>query len=200
MYKKYFKRIFDILLSLLSIVILFPLIIIIYILILIDSGNPVIFKQVRVTLGKRNFEIYKFRTMKKEAEKQGILTTKNDVRITKIGGILRKTKLDELPQLFNILLGDMSFVGPRPDSIKEVRKYRKDWDDIFEVRAGLTDYASLKFFDLSEQLDKKQPYKDYIERILPEKIELRRKYIENMGFVEDIKIIFKTFIKFLKFI
>ncbi len=192
MYRKYFKRLFDIVFSLLGIVVLSPIMLIITLLIFMDSGTPIIYKQLRVTLHKKEFWIYKFRTMRVGADREGTLTIGNDKRVTKIGKFLRRTKLDEIPQLINIFLGDMSFVGPRPDAVEDLKYYKKDWDDIFQVRAGITDYASIYFYNLEIQLNKKSPHKDYIERILPQKIELRREYIKKLSFFEDLKIIVKT--------
>lgn len=198
MYEKYFKRIFDVLFSMFGIIILSPIILVVALLIFIDSGYPIIYKQKRVTMHKKIFLIFKFRTMKIGAEKEGVLTVGNDKRITKMGKILRKTKLDELPQLFNVLFGDMSFVGPRPETPKYVAHYQKNWQDIFKIRAGITDYASIHFSDESEHFNVNDPEKDYLERILPAKIILKKKYIQNISFLNDIKIILMTILKIFK--
>ncbi len=198
MYRKYFKRLFDIVFSLFGIIFLSPVMLMTALLILIDSGTPIIYKQLRITKDKKEFWIYKFRSMKVGADKEGTLTIGNDKRITRIGRFIRKTKLDEFPQFFNILFGDMSFVGPRPDAVEDLKYYKEEWNDIFQIRSGVTDYASLHFSDLGEQLCKAEPHRDYIERILPKKIELRREYIKNITFLGDIKIILMTILKVVK--
>ncbi|MGL5574629.1 sugar transferase [Cetobacterium sp.] len=190
------KRLFDLVLSICGILFLLPFFIIVSVLIKLDSDGDVIFKQTRVTKGGKEFKIFKFRTMRTDTEKQGQITIGADSRITSIGNFLRKTKLDELPQLFNIVMGDMSFVGPRPEVPKYVRMYTKDQRDILKVRAGITDYASIYFSNESEILGKqKDPEKFYIEKIMPYKIELNKKYIKEAGLIVDIKIIFLTVFK-----
>lgn len=190
------KRLFDLVLSICGILFLLPFFIIVSILIKLDSDGDIIFKQTRVTKGGKEFKIFKFRTMRPDTEKEGQITIGEDSRITSIGNFLRKTKLDELPQLFNIVIGDMSFVGPRPEVPKYVRMYTKDQKEILKVRAGITDYASIYFSNESEILGKqKEPEKFYIEKIMPYKIELNKKYIEEAGLITDIKIIFLTIFK-----
>lgn len=195
------KRLFDIVLSFGGILLLTPIFIVIFILIKLDSKGEVIFKQIRVTKDRKEFKIYKFRTMKLGSEKQGQITIGSDARITRVGKVLRKTKLDELPQLFNVLSGDMSFVGPRPEVPKYVKCYTKDQMEILSVRAGITDYASLYFLNESELLGKvKDPEKYYKEIIIPYKIELNKKYLKNIGVYTDIKIILLTILKILGFL
>lgn len=190
------KRLFDLVLSICGILFLLPFFIIVSILIKLDSDGDIIFKQTRVTKDGKEFKIFKFRTMRPNTEKQGQITIGADNRITSIGSFLRKTKLDELPQLFNIVMGDMSFVGPRPEVPKYVRMYTKDQKEILKVRAGITDYASIYFSNESEILGKeKEPEKFYIEKIMPYKIELNKKYIKEAGLITDIKIIFLTIFK-----
>lgn len=190
------KRLFDLVLSICGILFLLPFFIIISILIKLDSDGDIIFKQTRVTKDGKEFKIFKFRTMRQDTEKQGQITIGADNRITSIGNFLRKTKLDELPQLFNIVMGDMSFVGPRPEVPKYVRMYTADQKEILKVRAGITDYASIYFSNESEILGKqKDPEKFYIEKIMPYKIELNKKYIKEAGLIIDIKIIFLTVFK-----
>lgn len=190
------KRLFDLLLSILGIVFLLPFFIIVSILIKLDSDGDIIFRQTRVTKNGKEFKIFKFRTMRPDTEKQGQITIGADNRITSIGNFLRKTKLDELPQLFNIVIGDMSFVGPRPEVPKYIRMYTKDQKEILKVRAGITDYASIYFSNESEILgQQKDPEKFYIEKIMPYKIELNKKYIKEAGAITDIKIIFLTIFK-----
>lgn len=190
------KRLFDLVLAISGIMFLLPLFIIISILIKLDSEGDIIFKQIRVTKNGKEFKIFKFRTMKINTEKQGQITVGADSRITIIGKFLRKTKLDELPQLFNIVLGDMSFVGPRPEVPKYVNMYTEKQREILKVRAGITDYASIYFSNESEILGKqKEPERFYIEKIMPYKIELNKKYIQEAGLITDIKIIFLTVFK-----
>lgn len=190
------KRLFDLVLSICGILFLLPFFIIVSILIKLDSDGDIIFKQTRVTKDGKEFKIFKFRTMRPDTEKQGQITIGADNRITSIGNFLRKTKLDELPQLFNIVMGDMSFVGPRPEVPKYVRMYTKDQKEILKVRAGITDYASIYFSNESEILGKqKEPETFYIEKIMPYKIELNKKYIKEAGLTTDIKIIFLTIFK-----
>ena len=191
-----FKRCFDLFFSILGVIILLPFIIIIGILIKVTSDGPILFKQIRVTKDGELFNIYKFRTMKNNSEGNKQITVGNDSRITSIGKVLRKTKLDELPQLFNVIKGEMSLVGPRPEVPKYVELYTEEQKNILKVYAGITDYASIYFSNESELLGKaKNQDKYYIEKIMPYKIKLNQKYIENMGIMTDMKIIFLTIFK-----
>lgn len=194
----FLKRVFDIIASFCGIIILFPLIIIVSILIKITSKGPVLFKQIRVTKNGKLFKIYKFRTMKENSEGNKQITVGKDNRITGIGHILRKTKLDELPQLFNILKGEMSLVGPRPEVPKYVELYTDEQREILKVPAGITDYASIYFSNESELLGEvENPEEFYIKKIMPYKIELNKKYINEIGIMTDIKIIILTILKIL---
>ena len=194
----FLKRVFDIIVSFCGIIILFPLIIIVSILIKITSKGPVLFKQVRVTKNGKLFKIYKFRTMKENSEGNKQITVGKDNRITRIGHILRKTKLDELPQLFNVLKGEMSLVGPRPEVPKYVELYTDEQREILKVPAGITDYASIYFSNESELLGEvENPEEFYIKKIMPYKIELNKKYINEIGIMTDIKIIILTILKIL---
>ena len=194
----FLKRVFDIVASFCGIVILFPLIIIVSILIKITSKGPVLFKQVRVTKNGKLFKIYKFRTMRENSEGNKQITVGKDNRITGIGHILRKTKLDELPQLFNVLKGEMSLVGPRPEVPKYVELYTDEQREILKVPAGITDYASIYFSNESELLgEAENPEEFYIKKIMPYKIELNKKYINEIGIMTDIKIIILTILKIL---
>lgn len=194
----FLKRVFDIIASFCGIIILFPLIIIVSILIKITSKGPVLFKQVRVTKNGKLFKIYKFRTMKENSEGNKQITVGKDNRITGIGHILRKTKLDELPQLFNVLKGEMSLVGPRPEVPKYVELYTDEQREILKVPAGITDYASIYFSNESELLGEvENPEEFYIKKIMPYKIELNKKYINEIGIMTDIKIIILTILKIL---
>lgn len=195
------KRIFDIVMSLIGIIVLLPVMVIIAILIKSTSEGPILFKQTRVTKNGREFKIYKYRTMRENSEGNNQITVGNDSRITPIGKILRKTKLDEIPQLFNVLKGEMSLVGPRPEVPKYVNLYTENQRKILEVPAGITDYASIYFSNESELLGKvKDPDKFYIEKIMPYKIELNQKYIQNINIFEDVKIIILTILKIMKLI
>lgn len=190
----FIKRLFDILASLFGILVMAIPMIIISIAIKLDSKGPVFFKQKRVKKNNKDFTILKFRTMVVDAPKLGMaITVGDDPRITKVGKFLRKTKLDEFPQLFNVLVGDMSFVGPRPEVRKYVDMYSDSDRDILKIRPGITDLASIKYRDESEILDKSDnPEKTYVEEIMPNKIELNKKYIENINLLNDIKIILQT--------
>lgn len=195
------KKVFDFLTSSTSLVILSPLFLLISLLIWIDSGNPIFYKGERVGLNGKKFNILKFRTMVQNAEKIGASSTsEEDPRLTRIGKILRKYKLDEFPQLINILKGEMSFVGPRPEVVKFVNLYTEEEKKILKVKPGITDWASLKF-DNEGEIIKKSGIKDYDEAyaklIRPEKINLQLKYADNHSFWIDIEIIFKTIFKLI---
>lgn len=173
--------------------------IIIAILIKLDSKGPIFFKQVRVTKNGREFKIFKYRTMKVGSDKYSQITVGKDSRITKIGDFLRKYKLDEIPQLINVLIGDMSLVGPRPEVPKYVALYTKEQREILKVRAGITDYASIEFSNEKDILaNETDPEKAYIEKIMPRKIELNKKYLSEISVMTDIKIILLTIKKILK--
>ena len=193
------KRIFDTTLSLLGLIILLPFMLIIAILIKLDSKGPVFFKQIRVTKNGREFKIFKYRTMRVGSDKYSQITVGKDNRITKIGVFLRKYKLDEIPQLINVLIGDMSLVGPRPEVPKYVALYTDKQREILKVRAGITDYASIEFSDENDLLaSEEDPEKAYIEKVMPKKIDLNKKYISEISILTDIKIILLTIKKILK--
>ena len=193
------KRIFDIISSLLGLILLSPFMIIIAILIKFDSKGPIFFKQVRVTKNGREFKILKYRTMRVGSDKYSQITVGKDSRITKVGDFLRKYKLDEIPQLINVLLGDMSLVGPRPEVPKYVALYTEEQREILKVRAGITDYASIEFSNENDILaNEADPEKAYIEKIMPRKIELNKKYLSEISVMTDIKIILLTIKKILK--
>ena len=194
-----FKRIFDIIFSILILLILFIPIIIISIAIKLDSNGSVFYRQVRVTQYGKRFRIFKFRTMVTNADKIGTLVTvKSDARITKVGKFLRKYRLDEFPQIFNILIGDMSFVGTRPEVTKYVEKYSDYMYATLLLPAGLTSYSSIYYKDedeiISEHLKDNENIDDiYVNYILPDKMKYNIEYIERFSFLYDIKIMFKTF-------
>lgn len=188
------KRIFDLVFSLLGVLFLFPILFVIGLFIVIDSRGRIFYLQTRVGKNNKDFRLLKFRTMVTGAERNGLLTIgENDQRITRTGKWLRKYKLDELPQLINILKGDMSFVGPRPEVRKYVALYTPEQSAVLSVRPGLTDYASLAYINENEVLSAyPDPEKAYIEQVMPEKLQLNLKYIKEKGMITDLKIIFKT--------
>lgn len=194
------KRIFDIVASLCGLIILSPMLIIVAMCIKLDSKGPVFFKQKRVGKNKKIFEIYKFRTMVTDAEKLGKqITVGNDSRITRVGKFIRKCKLDEFPQLINVLKGEMSLVGPRPEVPRYVELYDEYEEQILLVQPGITDYASIEYRNENEILgNSSNPEETYIEEIMPTKIELNMKYIRNISIVEDIKLIVNTILAILK--
>lgn len=188
------KRSFDIVFSLLGLILLVPLLLIIAFLIKSESKGPIFFRQSRVGENNVDFKIFKFRTMYVGSDKKGLLTVGDrDPRVTKVGFFLRKYKLDELPQLINVLLGHMSFVGPRPEVRHYVNYYSEGYLNILSVKPGITDYASIYFRNEVELLKaSNDPENYYIDVILPKKITLNKKYIENKNLLIDIRIILKT--------
>ncbi|WP_372754904.1 sugar transferase [Mariniflexile sp.] len=191
------KRWFDVLFSIIGLIILAPFLLIIALIIKIDSKGPVFFVQGRVGKNNKDFNIFKFRTMRTQSETQGLLTLGNhDNRITKVGYFLRRYKIDEFPQLINILKGDMSFVGPRPELRYYVNFYSEDDMKIFVVRPGITGLASLKYRNEVELLKAaKDPESFFIKTIIPDKLKYNKKYIENRNFLFDLKLIFLTIVK-----
>ncbi len=193
------KRIFDFVFSFFAIVLLLPFYLLIALLIVLDSKGGVFYKQTRVGKGNKDFGLFKFRTMRKDAHKQGLLTVGGrDARITKVGYFLRKYKLDELPQFINIFFGDMSFVGPRPEVRKYVDMYNTQQLHVLDVKPGLTDYASIEYMDENDLLAQSdEPEKTYIEEIMPAKLEHNMRYIQDQGMITDLKIIFRTLSKII---
>jgi lipopolysaccharide/colanic/teichoic acid biosynthesis glycosyltransferase len=191
------KRTFDILGSLVGLVALAPFGLLIALAIKCNSRGPVFFRQVRMGRDFRPFCIYKFRTMVVNAPALGgQLTAGADPRITRVGAVLRKTKIDELPQFINVLIGDMSLVGPRPEVPKYVEMFADDYRDILSVRPGITDPASVKFRDEGEVLAAAaDPEAAYIEQILPEKIALAKQYIAHASLLYDLRIVFQTLLR-----
>lgn len=188
------KRAFDVVTALAGVLCLLPLLFVVGILIKLESNGPVLFRQERVGRRFRSFWIYKFRTMVQDApERGGSLTCGADPRITSIGRFLRKTKIDELPQLVNVLKGDMSIVGPRPEVPRYVECFRDDYELILTVRPGITDLASLKFRDEATLLGGVSDPEDmYVQSILPEKVELEKEYIRRASIWFDLTLIAKT--------
>ena len=191
------KRLFDLVFSVIGIILLSPILIVIAILIKLDSKGPILFIQGRVGKNNQDFNIYKFRTMRIQSDKKGLLTLGNhDSRITSIGYFLRRYKIDEFPQLINILKGDMSFVGPRPELRYYVNFYNKDDMKIFQVRPGITGLASLKYRNEVELLEAaKDPEEFFIKTIIPDKLKYNKEYISKQNFFFDLKLIGLTIIK-----
>ncbi len=188
------KNVSDFFVSFLALILLIPFFIFIAVAIIFTSGFPVFYLQKRVGRNWREFKVIKFRTMINNADKIDVnLSSSDDKRITTIGNFLRKFKLDELPQLINVLSGNMSIVGPRPEVHYYANYYRNDYSAILKVKPGISDYASIKFRNENELLNNKSDKENfYLQNILPEKIRLNKKYISEMSFLVDLKIIFKT--------
>ena len=193
------KRIFDIVVSLIILILFFPIGIIISLWILLESKGGVFYKQERIGKDGVPFKMFKFRSMRKDADKAGNLTVgMRDPRITRSGYFIRKYKLDEFPQFINVLKGDMSIVGPRPEVREYTDLYTEEQRKILSVKPGITDYASLEYFEENELLGQSaDPHRTYIEEIMPAKIELNMKYIKDPGIVRDLKIMWKTFLKII---
>lgn len=195
------KRIFDLFLTIPGIILLTPFFFIIAVWIKMDSEGPVFFRQARVGRYGKLFYIYKFRTMIVDAEEIGRqITVGDDFRITRSGRFLRKYKLDELPQLLNILFGEMSLVGPRPEVPKYVEKYPDDLRDlVLAVLPGITDFASVEFCNENEILARAvDPEKTYLEEVLPVKLDYCKKYVQERSFLVDLKLIAMTFHAIIK--
>jgi len=190
----------DIIVSLISIILLLPIFVVIAILIKLDTKGPIFYIQQRVGRDFKKFGLYKFRTMVANADKIGPLVTKDrDPRITRVGYYLRKWKLDELPQFFNVLKGDMSLVGPRPEVERYIDLFRDEYKVILSIKPGITDYATIHFRDEEDIIAQFEDVeKGYTEIVLPKKIELYKKYIEEISLMTDIKILFLTFLKVLR--
>ncbi len=192
------KRFFDLSLSIVCLVVLLPVLTIILLLVLVTAGKPVFYLGRRIGRYGKVFEIIKFRTMIVNAEKSGTTTALNDPRITCIGKFLRKWKVDELPQLFNILKGEMSFVGPRPEVEEHTNDYSEEERQILTVLPGLTDYASIRFISLDKVLGSENPHHVYLSRVRREKNLLRLKYVRERSFLTDIKIIILTLVMLMR--
>lgn len=196
---RFCKRAFDIFFALLGLILFSPFILFVALLIRFDSSGPVFYRGIRVGLKGKKFKIFKFRTMIENAEKiGGPSTALNDPRMTKIGRFLRKYKLDELPQLINIIIGTMSFVGPRPQVEKYTDMYRKREKIILDVKPGITDYASVKFINLDQILSDEGVDEKYLREIEPEKNKLRIQYAMKCSFLVDLHILLMTFLQLLR--
>lgn len=188
------KRFLDIVFSLLVLAVGLPFGLVIALLIVLDSKGPVFYRQVRVGRNNVDFRLYKFRTMCVEADRGSLITVgADDARITRVGAFLRKFKIDEFPQFLNILKGEMSIVGPRPEVRKYVDLYTPDQMRVLSVRPGLTDYASIRYVNENELLAASaDPEQTYIQEIMPDKLNLNLKYIDEQSFRTDCKIILET--------
>ena len=187
-------RFFDVIFSLVGIIILLPFFFIIYLLIVIESKGGGFYRQKRVGKNGRDFNLLKFRSMRVGSDKKGLITVgEKDSRMTKMGSFIRRYKIDELPQLFNVLKGDMSIVGPRPELRHFVELYTIEQLKVLSVRPGITDYASIEYVDENKILGSAaNPEKVYVEQIMPHKIQLNMKYIQNQNLKEYFKVIFLT--------
>lgn len=193
------KRLLDILFCLPMCIVLSPLFLLIALFIKLGSKGPVFYLQERIGINSTPFNIFKFRTMHQDADKKGLLTVGGrDPRVTRVGYFLRKYKLDELPQLFNVVLGEMSLVGPRPEVKRYVDMYSLEQKKVLEVKPGITDYASIEYSNESEILgNAADPEKMYVEEIMPAKLKLNLRYVQEKSFFVDLKIIFRTVMKIL---
>ena len=188
------KRAMDIVLSAAALCVLWPVLLLIALAIVVDDPGPVFYRQVRVGRGGKPFRIFKFRTMVVDADKKGLsITVGRDSRITRVGALLRKTKLDELAQLLNVLAGQMSFVGPRPEVPRYVELYTPYQRQVLLVRPGITDYASIAYRNENDLLaGADDPERMYIETIMPDKIELNMKYLREISPLTDVRLILRT--------
>ena len=194
------KRLLDIVVSLIGLICLLPLLLVVALLIKLDSTGPVFFRQTRMGRRFRPFQILKFRTMVQDSSTRGkSITVGDDPRITRMGWFLRKTKIDELPQLINVLRGEMTFVGPRPEVPQYVELFRQDYEEILKIRPGITDLASIKYRDEAALLGQsKNPEEEYVKHVLPDKISLGKDYIRCSSLAFDLRLIFRTFLKLIQ--
>lgn len=193
-FQLYLKRLFDISAAFLLLIILYPVLLVIAILVKVDSKGPILYRQIRVTQYGKKFRIVKFRTMIMNADKTGnLITTKNDSRITKVGKVLRKYRLDEIPQLFNIITGDMTFVGTRPEVVNLVKQYSDEMMATLLLPAGVTSEASIRFKnEASFLVESENAEQDYLKIVLPQKMKINLEAIEKYSFIRDIMTIIKT--------
>lgn len=194
------KRAMDVALSAGALAVLWPVLLLVALAVVIDDPGPVFYRQVRVGKDGKNFRIFKFRTMVADADKKGLaITVGKDSRITRVGAVLRKTKLDELAQLLNVLCGQMSFVGPRPEVPRYVELYTPYQRQVLLVRPGITDYASIAYRNENDLLAAADdPERMYIDEVMPAKIELNMKYLREISPVADVKLILRTIVAVVK--
>ena len=197
-YNRFFKRVFDFIIALVILIAALPLLAIISLIIAIDSGFPVFYKPLRDGYKNKPFHIYKFRTMVKDADKGDGTTALNDPRITRAGKYLRKLKLDEIPQLFNVLNSTMSFIGPRPELLKYTERYEGDEKLILQVRPGITDFSSIEFINLDEIVGEENHDEMYEKYVLKKKNELRVKYAKEVSLKTDASLFVKTCLQVVK--
>ncbi|HKF49222.1 MAG TPA: sugar transferase [Terracidiphilus sp.] len=192
------KRCIDVVVSMLALVLLSPILIAAALAVWLDSGSPVLFRHRRVGLGFRQFNVLKFRTMKVQSGGPAV-TVAGDARITRVGRFLRATKLDELPQFWNVLAGDMSLVGPRPEVPEYVNMFHDRYQRILEIRPGITDIASIRFRNEEKLLaNGQEPLRDYVQKILPMKLDIADEYLRTRSLRLDCQILFKTLIAILR--
>lgn len=191
-YNRFVKRIIDFTVALFLLIVALPFFVVIGAAIAIDSGFPIFYKPLRDGYKNKPFHIYKFRTMVKDADKGDGTTALNDPRITRIGKILRKIKLDEIPQLINVLNATMSFIGPRPELLKYTSRYEGDEKLILQVRPGITDFSSIEFINLDEIVGEENPDEMYEKYVLKEKNRLRIKYAREVSAKTDAYLFLKT--------
>ena len=189
------KRTFDIILSLFGLILLSPLFLIVSLAIVLDSPGGVFYRQVRVGQHNRDFRIFKFRSMFTDADRRGLITIgERDPRVTRVGYYIRKYKLDELPQLLNVLIGDMSFVGPRPEVRKYVNLYSPEQLHVLDIRPGITDAASIKYHNENSLLAaQNNPDQYYLQVVMPDKLNINLDYVHNHNIIGDIQLIWNTF-------
>lgn len=197
-YNRYIKRIIDFFVALVLLILSAPLFLIIGLIIVIDSGFPIFYKPLRAGYKNKPFRIYKFRTMVKDADKGDGTTALNDPRITRSGKILRKLKLDEIPQLINVLNSTMSFIGPRPELLRYTDQYKDEEKLILEVRPGITDFSSIEFINLDEIVGEENPDEMYEKFVLKKKNELRIRYAKEVSAKTDATLFINTCLQVLK--
>ena len=188
------KRVFDLFTSALGLVLLSPVLLAAAVIIKLDSKGPIFYRSIRIGRFGKPFRMWKFRTMHANSESLGVTTGTNDPRITPAGKWLRKYKIDELPQLINVLTGDMSLVGPRPEFEEHTSAYMGDENLILTVRPGITDYASIRFRNLNELVGSDNPHRVFIEQFRAEKNRLRVAYVQRQGLLEDLRILYRTLV------
>ena len=192
----FLKRIFDLTASSVGLVVLFPVIVLMAVAVLIDLGWPVFYRAERAGRGGTPFKILKFRSMRPAGPgEQSHHSGEDDPRISRVGKFMRRSKFDELPQLWNVIIGNMSLVGPRPETLEYTKLYTEEQMEILSVRPGITDYASIEFADLGEILSGGDPDKIYFEKVWEPKMELRLKYVHERTFLVDLSLIFQTIFK-----
>lgn len=197
-YNRFFKRIIDFIIAFFLLIVALPFFVVISLIIVIDSGFPIFYKPLRDGYKSKPFHIYKFRTMVKDADKGDGTTALNDPRITRAGKILRKLKLDEIPQLINVLNSTMSFIGPRPELLKYTERYDGEEKLILQVRPGITDFSSIEFINLDEIVGEENPDEMYEKYVLKQKNQLRIKYAKEVSLKTDIALFTKTCLQVLK--